>query len=54
MEQDKEKMVYLDELVHDAISEWDKVFEDDKNSFEEETDIKDHYATDASSDRQRP
>ena len=34
--------MYLDELVYDAISEWDKVFEDDKEWFsEEETDIKD-------------
>ena len=34
--------MYLDELVHDAISEWGKVFEDDKEWFsEEETDIKD-------------
>ena len=41
MEQDKEKMVYLDELVYDAISEWDKVFEDDEEWFSEESDIKD-------------
>tara|TARA_B100000085_G_scaffold124823_1_gene113516 strand:+ start:546 stop:770 length:225 start_codon:yes stop_codon:yes gene_type:complete len=42
MEQDKEKMWDWDELVYDAISEWDQVFEDDEDWFSEEgSDIKD-------------
>ena len=42
LSQDQEKLVDWDEIVYDAISEWDDVFRDCEEWYnEEETDIKD-------------
>jgi hypothetical protein len=42
LSQDQEKLVDLDEIVYEAISEWDDVFQDCEEWYdEEETDVKD-------------